>query len=397
MSTLRKRKNKKYFHIRFTKMIHGKRFDKEYSLKIRYKIPARILKDKIDIYIENNRINPFDEYFDFEQIVNEVEGTKLIFCEEALKEFLEDKSHRSKGTRDAYENNIGYFLRYCNLRNSSVSVLNEKIFKKFLRRDGVKPVTLDTNKRHLKVWWNWMIKNKMVDDFDPISDIELPYVSVQYREKMLSEMELLVIFKKFDEIIEENRKRKNWRIEYEKPWFKPAIAIFFYAGCRLNEVGYDPKKPTSGLRAQNITDDRSFIYLFKAKRDRERYIPIANKLHAYLDPYLDGRGDISGDDFVFVNRKGFPITGRTIREVFNSILRNTEVPDTRTIHGMRHNRITEWIEMGMSLSETSNMGGHYSTRMTDEKYTHLAHNRLLEKYRRLEGAADKNNETTNSK
>lgn len=376
MSSLRKR-NKKYY-IRFTKFHDGERQEKCFSLGLDLKPRARDLQEKIDQYIEINSVNPFAPYFNFQDVINEVKQSGVIECQESLKEFLDAKQHRSARTRKAYEENIGYFFRYCHIRQTPVSLLTQRHFEKFLRREDVKPVTLKTNKRHIIAWWRWMVKKKYVKNFDPISDIDLPYAAIQYIPKMLTEGELITLFEKYDEILIENRKRKSWRPDYEKTWFKPAIAIFFYTGCRLNEVGYDPSKPSSGLRAQNITSDHKYIYIYKAKRDRERFIPIDPDLAAYLEPYLKKRGDIKGDEFVFVNRKGFPITGRTMRETFNDILDDTDIPNSRTIHGMRHNRITTWLEDGYSLKNTKEMGGHYSSRMTDEVYSHLVKDRLYD-------------------
>ncbi|WP_409070421.1 tyrosine-type recombinase/integrase [Aliifodinibius sp. S!AR15-10] len=104
-------------------------------------------------------------------------------------------------------------------------------------------------------------------------------------------------------------------------------------------------------------------------------------------PYLEQRGPIGQDNYVFVynrkSKKGWPVTSRQVYRVFKDYLEKAGLPKERTIHGMRHRRITTWLEDGFLLKEGQLMAGHSSASVT-EGYTHLVGKNLLEKQREIE-------------
>lgn len=55
---------------------------------------------------------------------------------------------------------------------------------------------------------------------------------------------------------------------------------------------------------------------------------------------------------------------------------------------MRHNRITNWVQAGFSLSEAAKMAGHSSTKVTEGTYTHLAMQKLINKFKDLDEEGD---------
>jgi integrase len=68
---------------------------------------------------------------------------------------------------------------------------------------------------------------------------------------------------------------------------------------------------------------------------------------------------------------------RVYRE-FKRYCKEAGIPTTRTLHGMRHQAVTTWIEKGFHTAEASYMAGHSSQKVT-EKYTHLTVSRLKNK------------------
>ena len=65
-------------------------------------------------------------------------------------------------------------------------------------------------------------------------------------------------------------------------------------------------------------------------------------------------------------------------------IKEAKIPESRTLHGMRHRRVTGWLEDGWTLSEAKDMAGHTKIEMTDSVYTHLEAKNLKRKMERIE-------------
>lgn len=102
--------------------------------------------------------------------------------------------------------------------------------------------------------------------------------------------------------------------------------------------------------------------------------------------YLKIRGKINPSDYVFIytggNTKGQPVRGMRVYREFKRYCKEAGIPTSRTLHGMRHQAVTTWIEKGFHTAEASYMAGHSSQKVT-EKYTHLTVSRLKDKMNSL--------------
>jgi integrase len=172
------------------------------------------------------------------------------------------------------------------------------------------------------------------------------------------------------------------RVQY---WFKPIVALYFYGGLRKHEAAYDPELSYSGLKGENlvfVNGELSYISLPPTKGRKERQIPIIKELKTELIEYLKIRGKISAEDYVFIytggRTNGKPVRGMRVYREFKRYCKEAGIPTSRTLHGMRHQPVTTWIEKGFHTAEASYMAGHSSQKVT-EKYTHLTAKRLKEK------------------
>ena len=98
-----------------------------------------------------------------------------------------------------------------------------------------------------------------------------------------------------------------------------------------------------------------------------------------MQNYFSTRGIPDKKDYVFLNGKEQPVTARNMYDQFKHYCKMAKVSEDRTIHGMRHRRITTWLEQGLSMKEASVMAGHKSTDTTDKVYSHLSADRLRKK------------------
>jgi integrase len=214
---------------------------------------------------------------------------------------------------------------------------------------------------------------------------DLPRIRENTRPKMISEEELGILFKKFDEELERKKDLPEFDPNLVQHWFKPIVALYFYGGLRKHEAAYDPELSYSGLKGENLIyedAELSYISLPPTKGRKERQIPIIDELKQELDKYLKMRGKLSPSDYVFIyfggSTKEKPVRGMRVYREFKRYCKEAGIPTSRTLHGMRHQAVTTWIERGFHTAEASYMAGHSSQKVT-EKYTHLTVSRLKDK------------------
>ncbi|HKI46333.1 MAG TPA: tyrosine-type recombinase/integrase [Balneolales bacterium] len=393
MSFLQKRG--KTWYARFNKIVDGQRKEIKFSLKTRQRPVAVKRLEELQAKFERKEIDPFAPSFDLESALREdEENPEPWTLDDSLEMLLDSKKHRKKRTRQIYVDIVGYFLSFNNLNGKPINAVTKEHFLKFLYRPEISTTTRYTDRQHLGGWWRFLMKNGWVQK-DLVSNIDLPQKDARVLPKMITEDELEKLFKAFDKKNKERRKNKYHRSYFEQPWFKPVIITLVDAGLRIHECLYNPYQAArkednyTGLKGRNLIGDLEYIYIDKAKRNRERMIPITSRLRKYLKQYFKVRGVPGPDDYVFITYRGQPIVGHHARKEFKEYLRMAGIPDTRTFHGMRHRAITTWLEEGFTLSEAKDMAGHSSVKITDEVYTHLAAKNLKRKMERIEAMKKK--------
>ena len=84
-------------------------------------------------------------------------------------------------------------------------------------------------------------------------------------------------------------------------------------------------------------------------------------------------GKINAKDFVFVYQGGTSNDKPFRRDrVYSEFKRNAKVagiPTTRSLHGMRHQAVTTWIEKGFHTAEASYMAGHLESKGNREVHS----------------------------
>lgn len=385
MASLKKRGRR--YYIRFSLTVDGKRIRKAYSLGTNYKSVAQKKLETLEKLHQQNIINPFHPDFDVDSALRDPEKDKPYNLKEARNLFIKSKQHLKPATIEFYKRNLDHFLNHQDLWLKPLNHFRKHSISEFLFRGGLSASAIHANARALKAFGNFFSENEWIGK-NPVLSISLPKKEVSYHNKMLTKKELDLMFKEFDKYHKTNSKEKWYKKHHEQDWFKPLIATYFYTGMRLHEAAYSPKLAYSGLKGRNLIRDVTLIHLLPTKGHKERYIPISKHLRPLLLHYFKTRGVPKADEYVFVHEggryDGFPVRGRAAREAFNEYLKKAEIDTSRTMHGMRHQRVTAWIEAGFSMKEASMMAGHSSTAVTENIYTHLAFEDLADKMKRLE-------------
>lgn len=387
MSSLKKR-NKRWY-IKFYKSEEGKEQERTLSLGTNWKSIADDKQKKLDKLYDQHRINPFDPHFKLEKALNpENKDREPKTVEEAKNIWLKTKKRLSSETYKTYEHRIKKFIEITQCKHDLVKYIVREKVETYLFREGIGSVTANSDARHLNVFLNYLVKNKWLDH-NPIPDIDIPEGNVEYYKKMLRDHEFTLLLETFESWKKNYEKSAKNRKFQQQEWFKPMLATFYYGGFRLHEIGYSNKLDYSGLQLKNFVDNGEMIWIPPTKGRKERFIPISKHLKPLLDEYIALRKPVNHEDYIFIHFEGSyagkPVTGRAFREAFNDYCKKAKIPDTRTPHGLRHQRITSWIQDGFGVKEASLMAGHSSSAVTEGVYTHLAFNSLKEKLKRIEG------------
>lgn len=277
---------------------------------------------------------------------------------EAVRLFVEaQREHNKASTADNYETLLPALLNRCRVMGKPVAALVEEDLHPALKRRGIKPVTIQNYKRHLKAFWSWMVRKKIVPR-NIVADITVPKAQQpDYNSKMMTPDE----FEKFQAMCRKDQTRK---------WLGPYVAVLYYAGLRKTEA--------LQLQVADILDD--FILVGGATKSyKNRYVPIVDELRVILAPYMKG---LDPDGPLWVNAQGNPVGPDYAASAFKDKLKLAKIPKTRTLHGMRHGAVTRWLQSGtLTVGEAKDVAGHSSIGVT-MVYTHIAPAHLLEKMRK---------------
>lgn len=144
-----------------------------------------------------------------------------------------------------------------------------------------------------------------------------------------------------------------YRVAHERLY--PVVASAILTGMRKGEL--------LGLDWQNVSLERSTIYLLKTKSGKARELPITPRLQevlASLEPKASGAV--------------FDLPDITLRRYFARALKDAKISGFR-FHDLRHTAASHWVMNGIDLYTVQRLLGHSSPVMT-QRYAHLSRTHL---------------------
>ncbi len=158
------------------------------------------------------------------------------------------------------------------------------------------------------------------------------------------------------------------------------LELLWASGMRVSEL--------SGLNFGNLNLENNEITVF-GKGAKERIILITDRAKNYLQGYIDtarslvARGydlpPITDDSPVFINKTGYRLQTKMIRNVINDVVDKIQLPKKVTPHMFRHSFATHLIENGADLRVVQELLGHASISNT-QIYTHISMQHMKEVY-----------------
>lgn len=158
------------------------------------------------------------------------------------------------------------------------------------------------------------------------------------------------------------------------------LELLWASGMRVSEL--------SGLNFGNLNLENNEITVL-GKGAKERIILVTDRAKSYLQGYIDFArplvakgfelGPINEDSPVFINKTGYRLQTKMIRNVINDIVEKIELPKKVTPHMFRHSFATHLIENGADLRVVQELLGHSSISNT-QIYTHISTQHMKEVY-----------------
>lgn len=161
---------------------------------------------------------------------------------------------------------------------------------------------------------------------------------------------------------------------------KTILELLWATGMRVSEL--------SGLNFGDLNLENNEIRVF-GKGSKERIILVTDRAKSYLQRYIDSARALVPQGFVipepdenspvFINKTGYRLQTKTIRNAINDIVDRINLPKHVTPHVFRHSFATHLIENGADLRVVQELLGHASISNT-QIYTHISTQRLKDVY-----------------
>ncbi|MBL45732.1 MAG: integrase [Sphingomonadaceae bacterium] len=193
---------------------------------------------------------------------------------------------------------------------------------------------------------------------NPVRQIEMPRAN-DARDRRLEEGE-------YEALIEGARKMRNSEME-------AAIVFAVETAMRRSEI--------LNLRLGDIDCEKATALIRHSKNGYSRSVPLTSRALAVLETLSADGSDL------------FTISPNALRQGFTRLCRKVEISDLR-FHDLRHEAISRFCELGLSIPEVALISGHRDPRMLF-RYAHIRPAQLSKKMHRLiEGAAQVSGHTS---
>lgn len=359
------------YYIRFFAKINGERKRKSFSLGTTRKREAQKLLFEYEEKFRRGEIDPFNGWTPKKEAANKRQSLKgrYVPLNKAANQFINERSQANKQTKDNYRRHMNMLEDHLG-QTMPVTEITETDIREFCFRSDIKPATQVSYLRHYKVFFNWLYE-KGITNINITKDIKPPKAPQKISQKTISREELDKLFKAFDKFYKKMEKQRAVTKPHQKRlWFKPMINTIYYCGLRAKEA--------VNLRWANVDLKEGYIRIVNSelsntKSGKDRTIPVRKDLLPILKNwYTDQKKPKEG--YVFPSATGFnewqKMDAGALSKSFKKFVRKAKLPETITLHGLRHSCATELLRKGVPINLVSKYLGHSSVEVT-QIYEHL--------------------------
>lgn len=136
--------------------------------------------------------------------------------------------------------------------------------------------------------------------------------------------------------------------------YQVIFSIAYGCGLRISEI--------INLKFSHINRHRKMIHIKAGKGNKDRYVPISDKLIALIDKYAKSERFNSSfvDDFVFMNNNGEQLSRKVIEDNLKEAVIKSELLNKFTMHSFRHSFAVHLLESKHNLMTVNRLLGHGS-------------------------------------
>jgi integrase/recombinase XerC len=275
-------------------------------------------------------------------------------------DYLSSEKRFSGHTVIAYENDLKQFFEFSEIDDlPKLAEINHQLIRSWLVNmidTGLTNKTVNRKLSSLRSFVKWCQKNTFLDQ-NPFKKVVAPKVSKR-----------LPVFVKESEL--DNEKLAD----YFSDDFKGLrnlliIEIFYQTGIRLTE-----------LINMKISDIQNESIKVLGKRNKERVVPISNKLSQKIKDYLVLRVQLNTqEENLFIRENGKKIYEKLVYRIINIYLSSHTNLEKRSPHVLRHTFATHMMNNGVGLEVLKNLLGHADLTAT-QVYTHNSFSQLTNIY-----------------
>ncbi len=270
-------------------------------------------------------------------------------------DYLKIEKGYSKNTLDSYRRDLENFSEF-ELTPDDISS-----FIRHLNKLGMASSTISRHIASLKSFSKFLLIEGLIDT-DPTEDIVFPKVSKKLPKALSMEDAASVV---------ESPSRRD-KISLRD---RAILEVLYGSGIRASEL--------INLKINDINLDSGFIKCF-GKGSKERIVPIGNPAIDALKLYLNlSRKRLlkkKESQFLFLDRKGDPLTRQGLWFIIKKYVKKTGVKSSSSPHTFRHSFATHLLENGADLRSVQEMLGH-SNIATTQIYTNVSRERIKKVYR----------------
>lgn len=276
-----------------------------------------------------------------------------------LSRFLILERGLSANSAEAYSVDVGHLCEYADMRDVHPALLTDDDLHNFictLADIGLQARSQARLLSGIRSFYKFMRMEGYIDA-DPSALIESPRLG-RHLPDVLSPEEI-------DAMTAALPPEKE-----ETPRNRAIIEMLYGSGLRVSEL--------TELRLSRLNLEEGYA-LVEGKGSKERYVPVSPLARDLIELYLPLRnaGPVKpgASDFLFLNRRGAPLSRVMVFYVIRDAARDAGITKTVSPHTLRHSFATHLLEGGANLRAIQEMLGHESI-ATTEIYLHLDRTRL---------------------
>jgi len=268
-------------------------------------------------------------------------------------QYISSEKRFSKHTIKAYNNDLSVFSEFLeteyeleNIEKASSDMIRSWIV--ILMEKGDSPTTINRRISTLRSYFRYLTANNQIDS-NPVSQIKAI--------KTASRIPKFVDKESLNLLIEEEPTEENFKTLRDKL----VLDLLYSTGLRLSEL----------ISLNNISVNEELkIIKVKGKRNKERLIPLSDKLIERINKYKEIKHKVfdKPDSGLILSNSGKNAYPKLIYRIINESLSGI-TKGKRSPHILRHSFATHMLNNGADLNTIKELLGHANLSAT-QVYTH---------------------------